>query len=193
MGLMNILTGGGLRGASGAVREVAEVFRPNSEAAMEREGELNKAALEQYAAEFAAQHKQRTFFDVIADGLNRLVRPVVTLCTLGVLPATIIWPEEAAIGFASLALLPTGYWAILGVIIPFYFGGRMQLKSQDFHKSIAVAAAAAPTVIDNIERLRTALTPNEASDDDVEVAVELADGAAFNGNKAIADWEKESK
>ena len=43
-----------------------------------------------------------------------------------------IWPEGAAVAFAALALLPAGYWALVTVIIGFYFGGRMQLKAQDF-------------------------------------------------------------
>ena len=74
--------------------------------------------------------------DGLVDGLNRLVRPVITFGLLGILPAVVIWPEGAAIAFAALALLPAGYWALVTVIIGFYFGGRMQLKAQDFQKSV---------------------------------------------------------
>ena len=81
------------------------------------------------------------------DGLNRLVRPVITFGLLGILPAVVIWPEGAAVAFAALALLPAGYWALVTVIIGFYFGGRMQLKAQDFQKSVQSAADRAPEVI----------------------------------------------
>ena len=64
--------------------------------------------------------------------LNRLVRPMITFGLLGILPAVIIWSERATIAFAALPLLPAGYWALVTVIIRFYFGGRMQLKVQDF-------------------------------------------------------------
>ena len=29
------------------------------------------------------------------------------------------------------ALMPDGFWALLSVVVAFYFGGRMQLKRQD--------------------------------------------------------------
>ena len=73
--------------------------------------------------------------------------------------------------FAALALLPAGYWALVTVIIGFYFGGRMQLKAQDFQKSVQSAANRAPEVIANIKRLRSALSPDEAADDSPELAL----------------------
>tara|TARA_Y100000385_G_C12993137_1_gene593746 strand:- start:185 stop:358 length:174 start_codon:yes stop_codon:yes gene_type:complete len=57
---------------------------------------------------------------------------MITFGLLGILPAVIIWSERATIAFAALPLLPAGYWALVTVIIRFYFGGRMQLKVQDF-------------------------------------------------------------
>ena len=131
--------------------------------------------------------------DGLVDGLNRLVRPVIIFGLLGILPAVVIWPEGAAIAFAALALLPAGYWALVTVIIGFYFGGRMQLKAQDFQKSVQSAADRAPEVIANIKRLRTALSPNEAADDDPELALELAQGFAEGENAAIVAWQKEGR
>lgn len=32
----------------------------------------------------------------------------------------------------AISAIPQGYWTLLGIIIAFYFGGRMQLKSQNF-------------------------------------------------------------
>jgi len=80
--------------------------------------------------------------------------------------------------------LPAGYWALVTVIIGFYFGGRMQLKAQDFQKSVRSAADRAPEVIANIKRLRTALSPDEAADD----SPELAHGLPQAENAAVRDW-----
>ena len=78
------------------------------------------------------------------------------------------------------------------VIVGFYFGGRMQLKAQDFQKSVQEAADRAPEVIANIKRLRTALSPNEAADDDPELALELAQGLGSD-NPALRDWAERGR
>ena len=47
-------------------------------------------------------------------------------------------------------------------------------------------------MIANIKRLRTALSPNEAADDDPELALELAQG--LNGdNPALRDWAERGR
>jgi len=187
MGLISWIFGGGAKHAASAVETVAGAFKPNAEASDARGHEYAKAALAQYAAEFA--HPRRGWFDGLVDGLNRLVRPVVTLSLFGVLPATWIWPEETAVAISALMLLPAGYWATLSIILGFYFGGRMQIKSQDFRKSIQEAVARAPQVIANMRRVRDALSPHEAADDDPELALELAQGLGGD-NPAAQDWAK---
>ena len=182
MGLMSWVLGGGAKQAAAVVGQVAGVFKPNAGALETRGHAYNRAALAQYIAEFA--HLRRGWFDSLVDGLNRLVRPAITFGFLGSLPAVVIWPEGAAIAFAALALLPAGYWALVTVIIGFYFGGRMQLKAQDFQKSVRSAADRAPEVIANIKRLRTALSPDEAADD----SPELAHGLPQAENAAVRDW-----
>ena len=189
MGLISWVLGEGAKQAAAAVGQVAGVFKPNAEASETRGHAYDRAALAQYTAEFA--HPRRGWFDGLVDGLNRLVRPAITFGLLGILPAVVIWPEGAAIAFAALALLPAGYWALVTVIIGFYFGGRMQLKAQDFQKSVQSAANRAPEVIANIKRLRSALSPNEAADDSPELALELAQGLPQAENAAVRDWAQE--
>ena len=167
MGLMSWLFGGGAKQTADAVEQVAEVFRPNAEASDFRSHAYDEAVLPQYAAEFA--YPRRGWFDGLVDGLNRLVRPMITFVLLGILPAVVIWPEGAAIAFAALALLPAGYWALVTVIIGFYFGGRMQLKSQDFQKSVQSAVDRAPQVIANMKRTSSHLTPGVAFVDDPDL------------------------
>ena len=124
----NILTGG---------KEVAEVFKPNAtEKEAHRhleamaEADREKATMAQYAAEFV-DRKNRTKWDSFIDGTNRAVRPIITFGILAFFIIAPLNPEKFVLIAESYSLMPNGYWALLSVIIGFYFGGRMQLKAQD--------------------------------------------------------------
>ena len=56
------------------------------------------------------------------------------MITLGVLAFFVLAPLDP-LRFAQIArayeLMPDGFWALLSIIVAFYFGGRMQLKRQD--------------------------------------------------------------
>jgi len=182
---LSVLFGGGRNVAT----EVAGIFRENAERTAARDHEYNSAALAQYAAEFHAR-QNRTLFDSLVDGLNRLARPLITLTALGVIPAVVIWPEELAVAFSALALLPTGYWALVSIIIGFYYGGRMQIKAQNFERSVTEAAARAPQVIENMRRLRNELSPGEAVDDSPELVTEIVTDLPTTENQAVLDWRR---
>jgi hypothetical protein len=87
-------------------------------------------SLEQFAGEFQPR-TTRTRWDSFIDGLNRVPRPLITL---GVLAFFLLAPLDP-LRFAQIArayeLMPEGFWALLSIIVAFYFGGRMQLKRQD--------------------------------------------------------------
>jgi Holin of 3TMs, for gene-transfer release len=118
-------------------RELIEVFKPNAESEAQR-GHAERlalsaqdlASLEQFAAEFQPR-ADRTWWDSFIDGLNRVPRPLITL---GVLAFFVLAPLDP-LRFAQIArayeLMPDGFWALLSIIVAFYFGGRMQLKRQD--------------------------------------------------------------
>lgn len=122
--------------------ETVEVFRPNAERSEQRIADQSAAAMAQYAAEFHAR-VHRTWIDAFADGLNRLVRPVVTLGLLYPIPATVLAPDKMGKVWLAIATLPAGYWAVIGIVLPFYFGGRMQVKALSASDWRAAAHAAA--------------------------------------------------
>ena len=191
MGVMSWLFGGGVKQVSTAVAQLSGVVRPHGEASAARDHDYSTQALGQYAAEYQ-DRRNRTGFDSLVDGINRLVRPIITLSVLGIIPAVMIWPEELAMAFSALALLPTGYWALLSIIVGFYFGGRMQLKSQDFARSVKDAVARAPQVIETMDRLRDHLTPGEAADESGDEAQETSADLSTSENAAVAAWRKAS-
>lgn len=144
MGLMRWIFGsrGVVRDLSDALVSGAEVFRPNAERSAQRETDIKGAVMAQYAAEFH-RRANRTWIDALADGLNRLVRPLLTLLVFLPLVMTYSDPVQMALVWEALSTLPDYYWYILGLIITFYFGGRMQVKSLEGVKSQFEASAAA--------------------------------------------------
>jgi len=124
------------------IAETASIFAPNREAEAARAAGAQAAALKQYAAEFAPR-VDRTWIDALADGLNRLVRPVVTLGLFAPVVLTLEDPERMARVWRALATMPAGYWAVVGIVLPFYFGGRMQVKNLEAGQFRAAAAAVA--------------------------------------------------
>ncbi|OUS26044.1 hypothetical protein A9Q99_19925 [Gammaproteobacteria bacterium 45_16_T64] len=124
-------------GIFGGAKDVAEVFVPNKEKQSKRSHkesmadiDRDMAALQQFTKEFH-QRLNRTWWDSFVDGLNRLPRPLLTFSIVGLFVLAPIDPARFLQIAKAYELMPPGYWALLTVIIGFYFGGRMQLKSQD--------------------------------------------------------------
>ncbi|MEJ2037997.1 MAG: 3TM-type holin [Desulfosarcinaceae bacterium] len=118
-------------------KDVAEVFVENKEQKSQRLHEESMAdidrdlaSLKQFSAEFI-QRQNRTWWDSFVDGLNRLPRPLLTIGVLSFFVLAPLSPTHFLEIAKAYELMPAGYWALLSIIIGFYFGGRMQLKSQD--------------------------------------------------------------
>lgn len=167
------------------IAETAEVFRENAEASAQRSADYRAAALSQLAAEF--QLERRGFFDRFMDGLNRLPRPLMVLSVFGLFAAAMLDPIWFASRMQGLALVPDPLWYASGMIVAFYFGGRFQIKSQEFKQSIGASVTALPQVLDNIQRIRSHMTPGEALADEATMQHDLAGDA----NPAVAAWKLE--
>lgn len=129
-------------------KDLAEVFVENKEQRAERhheesmaDTELNAEVLQQFATEFQ-RRASRSWWDSFVDGLNRLPRPLLTLSVIAFFLLTPFYPQKIIEVSKAYEVIPAGFWALLSIIVGFYFGGRMQLKSQDFTvKGSAVKAA----------------------------------------------------
>lgn len=131
-------------GARNAVAETVEVFRENTEKSAVRGSEATSAALAQFGAEFGLS--DRSEFDRMIDGLNRLPRPLLALGTIGLFVAAMIDPIWFASRMEGVALVPEPLWWLMGAIVSFYFGARYQVKGQEFQAQVARVAAAKPVV-----------------------------------------------
>ena len=145
--LFRMLFGGGRN----AIKDTAEVFRENAEAAGARAAGLRAASLGQFAAEFAQPRRGR--FDRFMDGLNRVPRPALALGTLGLFLSAMIDPVWFAARMQGIALVPEPLWWLLGAIVSFYFGARYQAKGQEFQRSIAQTMLRVNGVTDNLRAL----------------------------------------
>ncbi|KNX42783.1 hypothetical protein ROTO_06330 [Roseovarius tolerans] len=168
------------------VRETAEVFRVNAEAADQRRVETQRAALDQMAAEFGAAG--RSPFDRIIDGLNRIPRPAMALGTLALFVAAMVDPLWFGERMAGLALVPDPLWWLLGAIVSFYFGARYQVKGQEFQRSIAATLARAPQVVKSVAQLRGLRADSPGAADpgpDADTALRVL---TPSDNPALAEW-----
>lgn len=147
-GLLAALFGGG----KNVIAETAEVWRENSEAGAQRRAAYDQAVLSQFAGEFKIQRKG--VFDRFVDGLNRLPRPLIVLATFLFFISAMFSPIWFAERMQGLILVPEPIWWLAGTIVAFYFGGRAQIKSHEFKRSLVQTAALVPDVIENIEDLR---------------------------------------
>lgn len=200
-GVLNVLFGG--RG--NVVRETAEVFRENAEAASARDAGLQMAAIEAFAAEFA--HARKGGFDRFMDGLNRVPRPALALSTVGLFGAAMINPAWFASRMQGVALVPEPLWWLMGAIVSFYFGARQQVKGQEFQRSIAevlmranrfapshgqaTSSPLAPSTAPSFDPAPASAGPNPerpARDENADMQQAETGPVDVSDNAALKDW-----
>jgi hypothetical protein len=203
-----------IAGLFGPAKELVEVFKPNAEHEAER-GHAERlalstqdlASLQQFAAEFQPRAKS-TWWDSLIDGLNRLPRPLITLSVGAFFVLAPLDPLRFAQVARAYELMPDGFWALLSIIVAFYFGGRMRLKRQDMavkggafqaaEELLAMQRAArerdpAPETA----RERAPASPPEPPHADPAPAraplpqAELAVAAAGHANRVIEAWKRQ--
>lgn len=180
MGMMGGLFGLGreARGIGGAVKGVAEVFTTNKTRAMELDHAARQAALAQLAAEFRSE---RTWFDALIDGLNRLPRPVMAGGTIGLFAYAMTDPVGFAVRMQGLVLVPDPLWWLLGAVVSFYFGAR------ELHH-MRSRTAAAP---DQVAAVMSSVRALEATRQEADApAGEDDEEAAVGENAALAAWRQ---
>jgi hypothetical protein len=182
------MIGGILKGGKG----VAEVFVENKENKGQRKHEATMAdigrdlaSLQQFSKEFH-QRRNRTRWDSFVDGLNRLPRPLLTIGVLSFFVLAPLNPTKFLEIAKAYELMPPGYWALVSVIIGFYFGGRMQLKAQDMTlKKDAVTAA--KDLVSMKKAFRELETEEESTASKIFDQA-LASGKAAMENKVVSAW-----
>ena len=151
-----------IEAASKGVETVAGVFTTNKEKDAQRAADEQMALMKAYQAEFNAR-ENRNWVDSLADGFNRLIRPFIVTLVIFIFVIAYISPTHMAEITLAMSSIPEGYWTLLSVIIAFYFGGRMQLKSQQF-KFNESQAEAVKTLIETKNEFRKLEMDNDEPD-----------------------------
>ena len=174
-------------------KELVEVFKPNAERQAKREhverltlNEQDLASLQQFAAEFQSK-RTSTAWDSFIDGLNRLPRPLITL---GILGLFVLAPADP-LRFLEIArayqIMPDGFWALLSIIIAFYFGGRMQVTKQQM-KVTGGALEAAKDIVQARKALRDLSKEEEAPDQPAFLKGSIKVGEERTNNRVVEAW-----
>ncbi|MBD3671609.1 MAG: hypothetical protein HUJ29_12640 [Gammaproteobacteria bacterium] len=177
-----------VKAVSKGVETVAGVFTTNKEKDAQRAADEQVALLKAYQAEFN-EKQNRTWVDSLADAFNRLVRPLIASLTLFIFVIAYLSPEHMTKITLSLSSIPDGYWALLSVIIAFYFGGRMQLKSQQFKFNESQVTAVKALIETKKEFRKLEMDddePDKAIGDAVAKSSEVDAERTTQGNTVIA-------
>jgi len=184
MGLISKLFGSGIDGAATGIAKVVGIFTPNKEKQSERDANARAASMGQYASEFNV-HAQRNWFDSFVDGANRLVRPILAFHVILFFDVVFFSQDLALSALQSLTIVPTGMWALLSIIVTFYFGGRMHLKHKQFVISKKQMDAAKA-----IGELRKKNADTVTASEYVEA---MADTEKPLPNSVVMDWNKRNE
>ena len=103
-----------------------------------------------FASEFG-YIDNRTWWDSLVDGINRLVRPLFTFGTLFLFAYCIYNPSGFAVSVQALALIPGAMWGVMAAIVAFWFGGKY---IQDWRKPKPISAKELAIVLGNMETLK---------------------------------------
>ena len=180
-------------GDRNVVTEVAGVFAENQENKAVRAADSRTAAQMQYAQEFRAW--DRSWFDRLIDGINRLPRPILAFATIWFFYLAMEDPSWFMSRMVALSAVPTEMWYLLGLVMTFYFGGRFQVKSQDFHKSVNVAVSQLPQIMETIDQLQKKEEPKEDTQGSADLQDAIEDGVEaedYDDNPALQDWRPNS-
>jgi hypothetical protein len=126
LGSLAKLFGGNI--ASG-VNRLVETIWGSAEKDAVRRARRRRDSTDQFAAEFR-RLENRTWWDALVDGLNRLPRPVLVFLVLGYFGLAYVDPTEFQVLNTALDGVPDEAWFLLGAIVTFYFGARELEKNR---------------------------------------------------------------
>lgn len=146
----------------------------------------NIATYGQFASEFQVQN--RTWFDSLIDGINRLPRPTITAMVIYYFIEAVRDPIEFQKINISLDTIPENMWFIAFSIISFFFVAREMQKGRD--KKMALSKA------EFDERMRQTKELDRMQDyglSEEKYQAELDDTSKPMSNAAIMEWNARRK
>lgn len=182
----------------GGAKAVSDAITPFTGDKVQSEADIHDeyvGRLAQYTAEFA-DRQNRTGWDSLVDGINRLPRP---LMAFGVI-ALFVWASVDPVRFAAAAqawaLIPDEMWLVLGAIVTFFFGDRTLLGMR---RSGGPTPDQVRAVLETRRATANLLPAVPASDDatpaipDARYRAEMADTSTPLSNTVIEEWNRRQR
>lgn len=199
---------GGITGLGNAINSVSQSWFGSKLQRDQADANYNAATQSQYAAEYAVRY-QRTWWDSLVDGVNRLVRPLFAYSVIGLFVYCMVDPAAFGVRMNNLALVPEAMWVILGTIIAFYFGTRhLEMKAKAPNASTVKAVLDADRAIKQVANEEPSATTVSArvspdtvltiqkggptQESDSAYKAEMANDKPLS-NSAIAEWNRRQR
>lgn len=117
--IANFLGGNVLRGVNSVVKTVFGSKEARDAADAGHTTEFLRAV-----ANEALPRQNRTWWDGLVDGINRLVRPTYTFGIIAIFYLAFHDPALFAVGMQAIQLIPDELWYLQGIVIGFWFTGK---------------------------------------------------------------------
>lgn len=189
---LSFLGGGIAKGVSGVIDSgagLARVFVGDKGQRDQGYHDESMASRNQFATEF--QVTNRTWFDSLIDGLNRLPRPAMVAMILAYINLSWVDPIQFNIVNQGLDLVPDRMWDIVLLIVSFYFVAREIQKSRE--KKLALSKADFDEHMRRVKELRDLKAPADTRIGEAEFQAEVKDATKPMSNAAIEEWNRRRK
>ena len=132
----------GVETIGNTVVKVKGAFTGNQQERDQQQSKQFMMGLQAYSAEFAPR-SNRTWWDSLWDGLNRMPRPLIVIAIFWYFLLSYRNPKEFQVLNTTLDTVPDEMWYIMSAIVGFYFMARefqkgrdtkMALSDKDFEK-----------------------------------------------------------
>lgn len=168
---------------AGAVTGIGKTFFGSKQERDSQGHQVTMSVHSQYAQEFQYRDN-RTWWDSLVDGLNRLPRPVLVGLVITYFLLAYINPIEFQKVNIALDTVPETMWYVLGAIIGFYFAARELHKNRD--KKMALSDKQFGEVL----RRQQALDAMRPSMTEAAFQAEMSDTTKPMSNAALAEWNR---
>ena len=170
MNIFSMLGGGVVE----SVRKGIGMFTGDKAEKEKSDSAENIATIGQFAAEF--QVENRTMFDSLIDGLNRLPRPAIVTMVIAYFNLSWVDSIQFQIINKGLDTIPNDMWVIAIAIISFYSVAREITKSRD--KKLSMGNKEFKEHLNQLKELRDLKTQEPQVN---------------SGNSAINEWKTKEK
>ncbi|MFC3200301.1 3TM-type holin [Alteromonas oceani] len=85
--------------------------------------------------------EKRSWVDNFSENFHKLIQPIIVIFVLSFIGIAFFSPSHSSAMAGSINLIPEGYWAILGVVMAFYFGSQIKIQNSKFEARARVIQA----------------------------------------------------